>query len=74
MLILINVQVLALFGIQIGIENQFRHSHNSIHWRADLMAHVGKELALGLAGGFRGFLGLLHGFFGALADGFGNIL
>ncbi len=33
------------------------------------MAHVGQELALGAARGFSCFLGLLHGFFRAFADG-----
>ncbi len=40
------IQIFALFGIQFGIKNKFRHPHDSIHRRADFMAHVREELAL----------------------------
>ncbi|MGP0074653.1 MAG: hypothetical protein ACLPWF_22300 [Bryobacteraceae bacterium] len=51
-------QILALFGIQLCLEQNFGKTDNAVHRRADLVAHVGQEFALGAAGGFGGFLGL----------------
>ena len=47
-----------------GRLQKFRHSHDAIHRRADLVAHARQEFALGAAGPFRGVLGP-----GCLADG-----
>ena len=33
-----------------GLQGQFRHAHDAVHGRADFMAHVGQELALGPIG------------------------
>ncbi len=38
--------VLALFLGQLGVEQEVGHSHHTVHRRADLVAHVGQELAL----------------------------
>ena len=45
--------VVALFGIQIGLERQVRHTNNRIHRRTNFMAHIRQEHALGLCGFFR---------------------
>src|SRR4051812_9546905 len=39
--------VVALARIQIGTQGQMRHADDCVHWRADLVAHVGEEHALG---------------------------
>ena len=38
---------------QIGIQQQFGHSNDAIHGGADLVRHVGQELALGPVGALR---------------------
>ncbi len=43
------VQVLALLGRELAVERQVGHAHDAVHGRADLVAHVGQELALRLA-------------------------
>jgi hypothetical protein len=40
----------ALLGRQLGVEHQLRHADDAVHRRADLVAHVREELALGAAG------------------------
>ena len=40
-------EVLLLFGAGVGSSSQFSGSQNAIHWRADLVTHIGHELALG---------------------------
>ncbi len=45
-------QVLALFGVQVGLEGQLRHAEDAVHGRADFVAHVGQEVALGAVGLF----------------------
>ena len=45
-------------GVELGVEQQVGHADDAVHGRADLMAHVGEELALGPVGGLR-----LHGHF-----------
>ena len=50
-------KVLALLGRQLALQDQFRHADDRVQRRADLVAHVGQEGALGAAGGFRGFFG-----------------
>ena len=42
---------IALLRGQIGFQRQGCHADHAVHRRADLMAHVREELALGLAGG-----------------------
>ncbi len=49
--------VVALLGIERGLEREVREADDGVHRRADLVAHVGEELALGLGG----VLGLLLG-------------
>ncbi len=60
-------QIFALFGIQLRIQQNLGQADNAIHRRADLVAHVGQEFALGAAGGFGGLLGLQQLRFGLLA-------
>ena len=43
--------------VQIDLQRQLRHTENPVHRGADLMAHVGQELALGAAGHFGRFTG-----------------
>ena len=43
-------QVLALLGGQVGVERQLGHADDAVHRRADFVAHVGQELALGAVG------------------------
>ncbi len=49
-----------LLVVQRGAEQQLRHAQDAVHRRADLMAHVGHELALGEAGGFGQIAGALQ--------------
>ncbi len=44
-------EVLTLARRQVGIEGQLGHADDAVHGRANLVAHVGEELALGPAGG-----------------------
>jgi len=48
--------VFALDGSELKIEEQAGHADHAVHWRADFVAHVGEEFALGLGGGLGGFL------------------
>ena len=59
--------VLALLRAQVGEQEQLGHADDAVHRRADLVAHVGEELALGLVGVFGGLLGALHFLLGLLA-------
>ena len=45
---------------QFRVEHQFRHADDAVHGRADFVAHVGQEFALGPVGGFGRFLGPLQ--------------
>ena len=38
--------VLALLGVELGVEQQPGHADHAVHRRADLVAHVGQELRL----------------------------
>ena len=49
-----------LLGRQRALQDQFRHADDRVQRRADLVAHVGQERALGAAGGFRRLLGLFQ--------------
>ncbi len=60
-------EVLPLLTAEIGIEGQLGHADDAVHGGSDLVAHVGQELALGPAGRFGRFLGLLQGGFGPRA-------
>ena len=42
-------EVFALVVRQLGIEDQFGHADDRVHWRANLVTHVGEEVALGFA-------------------------
>ena len=48
---------MALVAAESAVEKQFGHAEHTVHRRADLVAHGGEEIALGLAGGFSGVLG-----------------
>ena len=48
-----HVQVLPLVLGQRRVEDQVGHAEDAVHGRADLMAHVGQELALGPVGRLR---------------------
>ena len=50
--------VFVLLRKQLSVQKQVAHADNTVHRSADLMAHVGQKLALGLGGS----LGLRHGF------------
>ena len=43
-------EVLPLLGGQLGVERELGHAEDAVHRGADLVAHVGQELALGPAG------------------------
>ena len=43
-------QVVALLGRQVGVEGEIGHADDAVHRRADFVAHVGQELALGAVG------------------------
>ena len=49
-----------LFVGQRGAQQQLGHAQDAVHRRADLMAHIGHELALGLAGGLGQVAGTLQ--------------
>ena len=60
-------QVFPLFVVERGVEGEVGHAEDGVHRRADLVAHVGQEVALGAAVGLRGFLGFAHQGLGVLA-------
>ena len=68
-------QIVALLRGQIGLQGQMGHSEDRIHGGADLMAHVGEEVGLGLGGGHGFFFGSDEICFGLLAIGdvFGRV-
>ncbi len=43
--------------VSVGVEHEIGHADDAVHRRADLVAHVRQELALGLVGGLGGVLG-----------------
>jgi hypothetical protein len=51
------LQILALLGGEFGIQGQLRHAQDAVHGRADFMAHIRQEFALGAAGAFGGLFG-----------------
>ncbi len=64
-----HVQVVALLARQLRVQGQFGHADDAVHGRADFMAHVRPELALGPVGRLRSLLRLLQRDLGLLADG-----
>ena len=54
-----DAQVFALFVIELCFERQVRHADDRVHRRADLMTHVGEEVALGPVRVFGDLLGLV---------------
>jgi hypothetical protein len=52
------LQVFALLASDLGVEKQIRHADDAVHRRADLVAHVGEEVALGPARRLGGLLRL----------------
>ena len=44
-----DLRVLLLLGRQVRAQEQARHADDAVHRRTDLVAHVGQELALGVA-------------------------
>jgi len=54
------LQVVALLALEAGLQGYLGHADDGVHGRADLVAHLGQELALGPVGGFGFFLGLLQ--------------
>ena len=53
-------QVFALLARELGVQRQLRHPHDGVHGRADLVAHVGQEVALGAGGLLRPAFGPLQ--------------
>ena len=49
--------VASLPRVQFRLEGEVRHADDSVHRRADLVAHVGQEIRLNLGGGFGRILG-----------------
>ena len=47
-------EIVALLRGQFCLKREIGHADDAVERRSDLVAHVGEELALGLAGGFRG--------------------
>ena len=62
-------QVVALIGGQRGVERELGHADDAVHRRADLVAHVGEELALGAARVLGLALGARQRDFGAPSHG-----
>ena len=54
------LQIVAQDGRQLFIQGQIGHAHDGVHGRAQLVAHVGQELALGDVRGFGRSLRLLQ--------------
>jgi len=62
-------EVFALLGIQGGFGKKGSHAQDAVHGGADLVAHVGKELALGTIGRFGSSFGVAESFFFLFALG-----
>jgi len=54
------LEVLALLEGEVGLEGEFGHAEDAVHGGADLVAHVGEELALGAVCGLGDLLGLFE--------------
>ena len=55
-----HAEVFALLGVERRVEGQLGHADDAVHGRADLVAHVGQELAFTAAGGLGDLLGLMQ--------------
>ncbi len=62
-----DVDVFALGVVEAGFRQDLRHADDAVHGRADFVAQVGEEVALGAVGGFRRELGIEGGLLGVLA-------
>ena len=62
-----HLEILALLGLQLGVEHQSRHAEDAVHRRPNLMAHVRQELALRSTRGLRHLFRLLQLGFGLTA-------
>ncbi len=60
-------RVIALLGVQRRGQQEVGHADHAVHRGADFVAHVGQEVALGDAGGFRRGAGIVELFVGAHA-------
>ncbi len=58
-----HAEILPLFGDELGVESEFGHPDDTVHRGADLVAHIGQEIALGTVGGFGCFFRPLRGCF-----------
>ena len=58
--------------MQLRFQRQLGHAKDSVHGRADLVAHVGQEFALRAVCGFSGFFRFSQAFFGQMS--FGHVL
>ena len=52
------LEELPLLDRKMALQDQFRHADDRVQWRADLVAHVGQERALGATGGFGSVFGM----------------
>ena len=59
--------VVALLFIQRGLQRQVAHADDGVHGRANFVAHVGQEVALGFGGVFCRLLGAQHLLLSSLA-------
>ena len=62
-------EILALLTGKVGVQGQLGHADDAVHGRADLVAHVGQEFALGPVGFLRRLLGHAQRFLGPLLFG-----
>ena len=66
------MQIIFLFGVQIGFQRQMGHSDNRVHGGTDFMTHVGQKVTFGLVGLVSDLFGFNEFIFHAFA--FGNII
>ena len=69
--------VVPLLLVELGVQQQVDHADDAVHGRADLVAHVGEEGALGLAGRLsfdRQLVGALDGVLQLPVGGLGLVL
>ncbi len=52
------LDVVVLGGVELGLEQEAGHADDAVHGRADFVAHVGEELALGAVAGLGHVAGL----------------
>src|SRR5208337_2497553 len=54
------IEVFALVGRELSVENEFGHAQNAIERGTNFVAHIGEEHAFGFAGSFGGALRVLQ--------------